>query len=135
MAPPSGFVFVEAGYGGATIPRSSWPYLLTKPLAIPKGLDCASGAVALRVNIETGVGGAAFFELSRNGEAIAGFGLNDSIMIKGNWISARVGWLGAAASNGSPTNRTTGLTSFGGGFVQVKASMRDAREQLLAALH
>ena len=115
-----GFVFAEAGYAGATSHCSTWPYLLTHALAVPDASACFSGKLGLRVNVETGVGGAAFFELSQGGTPLAGFGLNDSIMVKGNWISARVGWEAAA-------NYSTGLTRFSGGSVQVKVAMRDAR--------
>ena len=54
-----GFVGLSAGYGGAHLPVSHWPQMLTVPLSVPNASACASGDIELRANLLSGVGGGA----------------------------------------------------------------------------
>ena len=64
--------------------------------------------------------GGAFFELCQNGAALEGFTLNESVLLRGNWIDGRVGW-GEDTAFG-----TRVLTRWSTQQVQVRVAMRDA---------
>jgi hypothetical protein len=115
-----GFVGIEAGYGGAHLPVASWPRLRTVPLAVPSASACASGDVELRANLLSGVGGGAYFELAQAGRPLAGFTMNESLLLRGNWIDGRVGW------GGDTDFGTRTLTRWSGQQVEVTVAMRDA---------
>ena len=78
-----GFVGVEAGYGGAHLPPTQWPQMLTIPLRVPNASKCASGDVELRANLLSGVGGGAYFQLERANEAFTNFTFAKSVLLRG----------------------------------------------------
>ena len=78
-----GFVGVEAGYGGAHLPQTQWPQMLTIPLRVPNASKCASGDVELRANLLSGVGGGAYFQLERANEPFTNFTFAESVLLRG----------------------------------------------------
>lgn len=116
-----GFVGVEAGYGGAHLPASQWPQVLTVPLRVPNASACASGDVELRANLLSGAGGGAYFQLELAAEAFPNYTLSNSVLLRGNWIDGPVSW-----GDDDPDIGARVVTRFSNNDVQVRVAMRDA---------
>ena len=77
-----GFIGLQAGYGGAHLPPTQWPQMLTVPLRVPNASACASGDVELRANLLSGVGGGAYFQLELEGETFTNFSLGEAVLLR-----------------------------------------------------